>query len=82
MNSSTNTSSKQRIVIVGGGSAGWMAASLLHHSWANKGAEITLIESDMIGVVGVGEGSTPSLKYFFETIKQINHLIRFQSEVQ
>ncbi|MDE3272152.1 tryptophan halogenase family protein [Pseudoalteromonas sp. G4] len=59
----------KKIVVLGGGSAGWMAASLLHHSWASKGVEITLIESDMIGVVGVGEGSTPSLKYFFEKLQ-------------
>lgn len=56
------------IVVLGGGSAGWMAASLLQHHWASKGCEITLVESDTIGVVGVGEGSTPSLKYFFKKL--------------
>ena len=56
----------KKIVIVGCGSAGWMAASLLQNAWGSKGAEILLIESEDIGKIGVGEGSTPSLKLFFE----------------
>lgn len=56
------------ILILGGGSAGWMAASLLQHSWSKLGCEITLIDSQSIGAIGVGEGSTPSLKYFFDKL--------------
>lgn len=59
-------SQPKKIVIVGGGTAGWMTASLLEKAWGNKGAEIVLIESEDIGKIGVGEGSTPSLKLFFE----------------
>lgn len=56
----------KKIVILGGGTAGWMAASLLEKAWGKKGANITLIESEDIGKIGVGEGSTPSLKLFFQ----------------
>ena len=56
----------KKIVIVGGGTAGWMAANLLTSQWKNT--EIILIESKDIGIVGVGEGSTPHLKLFFDAI--------------
>lgn len=57
-----------RIVIAGGGTAGWMAANLLAKHWAGHPVSITLIESEDIGTVGVGEGSTPTLKRFFQTL--------------
>ncbi len=57
-----------RIVIAGGGTAGWMAANLLAHRWADEAVAITLIESEDIGTIGVGEGSTPTLKRFFQTL--------------
>jgi len=61
-----------QIVILGGGTAGWMAANLFAHKWADKVAskalQISLIESPDIGIVGVGEGSTPTLKRFFEML--------------
>lgn len=56
------------IVIVGGGTAGWMAANLMMHHWQDLGVSITLIESSDIGTIGVGEGSTPFLRHFFETL--------------
>ena len=59
---------RKRVVILGGGTAGWIAASAMIDSWANKGIEITLIESPAIGTVGVGEGSTPRMKQFFDSI--------------
>ena len=58
----------KNIVILGGGTAGWMAANLLQHHLAPSGFCITLIESPEIGIVGVGEGSTPQLKMFFNTL--------------
>jgi 2-polyprenyl-6-methoxyphenol hydroxylase-like FAD-dependent oxidoreductase len=58
----------QRILIVGGGTAGWMTANLLARSWSDRGVEIALLESPDIGIIGVGEGSTPQLKTFFDVI--------------
>ncbi|MDG6077624.1 tryptophan 7-halogenase [Erythrobacter litoralis] len=54
------------IVVLGGGSAGWITACLLHRELAPRGAEVTLVESTDIGIIGVGEGSTPQLKAFFD----------------
>jgi tryptophan halogenase len=51
------------ITVVGGGSAGWMAAAALA-TYLGKGASIRLIESEEIGIVGVGEASVPHIKLF------------------
>jgi 2-polyprenyl-6-methoxyphenol hydroxylase-like FAD-dependent oxidoreductase len=61
-----NDGKPKKIVIVGGGTAGWMAANLFANKW--KGTEICLVESKEIGIIGVGEGSTPHLKLFFDAI--------------
>jgi hypothetical protein len=53
------------IVIVGGGTAGWMAANLFAAAWPRDRVRITLVESPEIGIIGVGEGSTPLLRKFF-----------------
>ncbi|MDO3383599.1 tryptophan halogenase family protein [Gilvimarinus algae] len=59
-----NTDIYFKVIILGGGTAGWMAANLILHCWPN--ADLTLIESDDVPTVGVGEGSTPYLKSFFK----------------
>ncbi len=63
-----NNPINKKIVILGGGTAGWIAANALVHAWGGRGAEVALVESPDIGTVGVGEGSTPRLKIFFDTI--------------
>ena len=57
-----------RIVVLGGGSAGWITACLLHQAWGARGGSVTLVESPDIGIIGVGEGSTPQLKAFFDQL--------------
>ena len=58
----------RKILILGGGTAGWMAASLLAEAWQDRDVEITLLESATIGIVGVGEGSTPKMRRFFNRL--------------
>ncbi|HEY8876333.1 MAG TPA: tryptophan halogenase family protein [Roseateles sp.] len=52
----------RRIVILGGGSAGWMSAAAL--ATGLPGASIELVESEEIGIIGVGEATFPSIRHF------------------
>ncbi len=55
----------KKLVVVGGGTAGWLSVCYLAKKWSKHDIDIHIIESDAIGTIGVGEGTTPSIKEFF-----------------
>src|SRR6187399_3404202 len=55
----------KRIVIVGGGTAGWLTAGVIaakHRSRMGAGFSVTLVESPNTPIIGVGEGTWPTLR--------------------
>lgn len=56
-----SNASLKSILIVGGGAAGWLTAGVIAARYG-KAVDICLIESSDIPVIGVGEGSWPSLR--------------------
>jgi tryptophan halogenase len=54
----------EHVVIVGGGTAGWMMAAAAGRFLDDGRRRITLVESDAIGTVGVGEATIPSITGF------------------
>jgi len=52
----------KKVCIVGGGTAGWLAAAYLEKKFSD--IEITVIESDVLPIIGVGESTLPMANYF------------------
>ena len=59
--------SKTKVVVAGGGTAGWLTAYSLV-TRLGKLLDITLVESDQIGTVGVGEATIPTMRAFHSLI--------------
>src|SRR5438094_860906 len=57
----------KRVVIAGGGTAGWIAAAALAKLLGPL-IEITLVESDEIGTIGVGESTIPTARTFHQLL--------------
>jgi len=58
----------EKIVILGGGTAGWIAAATLGNLFKNTSMKIEVVESDDIGIVGVGEATFPTIISILESL--------------
>lgn len=58
---------RTRVVIAGGGTAGWTAAAALSRKLGPL-LDITLVESEQIGTVGVGEATIPPMRVFHKLL--------------
>ena len=61
----------KKITIVGGGTAGWLTAGIIaaeHQSNTDAGIQITLIESPDVKLIGVGEGTWPTMRTSLQKI--------------
>jgi hypothetical protein len=69
---SMNEAAIRSITILGGGTAGWMAAALAR-TFDRQAMRITLVESEEIGIIGVGEATVPLFRHFNETLGVDEH---------
>jgi tryptophan 7-halogenase len=56
------------VVIAGGGTAGWMAAAAIAKVMGPR-LSVTLVESDEIGIIGVGEATIPSIALYNDLLR-------------
>ena len=54
----------KKLTILGGGTAGWLTALYLKKIFPKY--NVILIESKKIGIIGVGEATTPNIVYFLQ----------------
>ena len=64
----TSSNPVRRVLICGGGTAGWMAAASLS-KLIGRHLEVTLVESDEIGTIGVGEATIPAFLALHQLLK-------------
>lgn len=57
-----------RVVVAGGGTAGWIAAMALARQLGRL-VSVTLVESDEIGTIGVGEATIPTARSFHDFLR-------------
>src|SRR5947199_4294030 len=55
------------VIIIGGGTAGWMTAAAIAKLLPTR-ADVHLVESEAIGIVGVGEATLPHIRHFNERL--------------
>ncbi len=60
----------QRIVVLGGGTAGFLSAIALRRTLSD--VEIVIVRSTKLGVIGVGEGTIPSVVHFLHNFLGLN----------
>lgn len=58
----------RKVVIAGGGTAGWVAACALTHQFRDL-LDVTLVESEQIGTIGVGESTIPTIRTFHRLLQ-------------
>ncbi len=63
-----NAPKSTKVVIAGGGTAGWIAAAALSSKLGDV-LDITLVESEAIGTVGVGEATIPPMRVFHKLLR-------------